>query len=217
MIYIIKGEEPQELKSYRESVDINRSYENFRDKDTVRESLLKEQGFLCAYCMRSIGYDRRNWYKELRIEHYRCRSEYKEMQLDYNNMLAVCTCSEGLKDKDQHCDVSKGNQYIHIDPTNRDHINTLEYSNGEITSTDQQFSEDLKNTLGLNHSSLPIERREALNVVIGQMNKQKDKGTDLKLILEKTLQIYCSCDNEFRKRPFCGIIITYCTKKLSRF
>lgn len=42
MIYIKKGAEPKSLKEYRSQP--NATYEDFRDKDDIREALLKEQG-----------------------------------------------------------------------------------------------------------------------------------------------------------------------------
>ena len=40
MIYIKKGAEPKSLKEYRSQP--NATYEDFRDKDDIREALLKE-------------------------------------------------------------------------------------------------------------------------------------------------------------------------------
>lgn len=62
MIYIKKGAEPKSLKEYRSQP--NATYEDFRDKDDIREALLKEQGCLCAYCMGRISKDK------MKIEHW---------------------------------------------------------------------------------------------------------------------------------------------------
>ena len=212
MIHITKGEEPKELTIYKNSDDINKSYKCFRDKDAIREALLKEQGYLCAYCMRAIGYDRSKWFREVRIEHYRCRDDFTHLQLEYLNMFAVCTCSDGLSKKEAHCDASKKNLYIHIDPKNNNHILTLRYSEGGILSTDQQFAEDVENTLGLNRSTLPTERRDILNNAILQMKIQLDRGIEKDQIISKTLHIYGSNDRDGRRRPFCGIVMAYCEK-----
>ena len=53
MIFINKKQEPKSLLKYRVNkrnlADI--TYDNFRDKDDVRDALLAEQGHICAYCM----------------------------------------------------------------------------------------------------------------------------------------------------------------------
>lgn len=52
------------------------------DKSALRKSLLEEQGYLCAYCMKRI---RQN--KDIKIEHYHPRNA--ENQFDYKNLLTV--------------------------------------------------------------------------------------------------------------------------------
>ena len=87
MIYIKKGAEPKSLKEYRSQP--NATYEDFRDKDDIREALLKEQGCLCAYCMSRISKDK------MKIEHWISQKseegDGEEKALDFHNMLGVCT------------------------------------------------------------------------------------------------------------------------------
>ena len=60
MIFINKKQEPKSLLKYRVNkrnlADI--TYDNFRDKDDVRDALLAEQGHICAYCMQRITKDK---------------------------------------------------------------------------------------------------------------------------------------------------------------
>ena len=58
-------------------------------KEKLRTSLLEEQGYICAYCMKKLEDD----FSKVKIEHYIARNE--ENQLDYNNLLAVCKGNEG--------------------------------------------------------------------------------------------------------------------------
>ena len=67
-------------------------------KGQIRESLIKEQHGLCAYCMKRIHNDS----KSTTIEHFIPLSKDKDKALDYSNMLAVCdggknTSVEGKK------------------------------------------------------------------------------------------------------------------------
>ena len=81
MILIKKGNEPRSLTVYRKT---QYAYFDGCPKDEIRKSLLKEQGYLCAYCMRRIDL------KHTRIEHWTPEAELSELEkLDYSNMLAV--------------------------------------------------------------------------------------------------------------------------------
>lgn len=51
MIYIKKGKEPDSLTKYKKQKFAY--YDGYKEKDDVREMLLKEQGYLCAYCMKN--------------------------------------------------------------------------------------------------------------------------------------------------------------------
>ncbi len=213
MIHIVKESPPIELIRYNKSFEQQKCYENFRDKNSIRKALLEEQGYICAYCMCAIGYDSTKWEKEVRIEHYRCQDEFENLQLDYNNMFAVCTCSERLPQKEQHCDVLKGNKYLHFDPKNIEHIKTLRYSEGGVLSTNQQFTEDIENTLGLNHSYLPLNRQKILTdqLVIAR-SYIKNKRISTKDVLSKMLSIFYQKDKYGRYKPYCGIVIEYCKR-----
>ena len=73
--------------------DINGTYENIKKdlKEDLLMSLLKEQGYICAYCMKKINQDNST------IEHI-IGQKYKdgnidlgkENELKYENLLAVC-------------------------------------------------------------------------------------------------------------------------------
>ena len=73
-------------------------YDNFKHSDgkgDVQQSLLIEQGFLCAYCMRRIV-------MPPKIEHWVTREKSNadkkpKQTVDYDNILAVCNGIQGLK------------------------------------------------------------------------------------------------------------------------
>ena len=100
MIHIQKGTPPNKFQEFKHQ----NPQAHFDDmppdiKSTLRQSLLEEQGYLCAYCMSKIR-------DKVKIEHYEPRNTQNE--LDYSNLLAVCTGnSEGDSFKHQHCDTKK--------------------------------------------------------------------------------------------------------------
>ena len=104
MRYIKKNPEPEHLKTYRTTTE-DASYNGYNQKQItyngneeitnypVREALLKEQNFLCAYCMRriSLATDANNASKPLiEIEHYETQANEPTKTLFYSNMLGVC-------------------------------------------------------------------------------------------------------------------------------
>lgn len=70
---------PENTKAIREQFDL-------LPKEEIRKCLLKEQHYLCAYCMKRIE----NEGKHTTIEHWHPLSKYKDEALDYANMLGVC-------------------------------------------------------------------------------------------------------------------------------
>lgn len=102
MLYIRKGSEPASLTAYKKQ-----SYVYFDGccKEDIRQNLLKEQGYLCAYCMRRIHAG------NMKIEHWYPEDKLSEIEkLDYKNMLGCCEGHiEGQKGKDDTCDTHKGN------------------------------------------------------------------------------------------------------------
>ena len=116
MKYILKN---KTSKGYKRLIDLNRingTYEDVKNdkskddyiRDEIINSLLEEQDFQCAYCMKSINL------KNTFIEHIigqkyiENRIEIgKQNEINYDNFLAVC---DGKSCKDElHCDKSRAN------------------------------------------------------------------------------------------------------------
>ncbi len=74
------------------------------EKNEVKESLMKEQGYICCYCERRLIDD------DSHIEHFNPQSNNAVDTLDYINML--CSCQDQLKKGEpRHCGISKDNWY----------------------------------------------------------------------------------------------------------
>jgi uncharacterized protein (TIGR02646 family) len=101
MRHITKGKEPESLTRYRATAFA--SYDGYADKDVLREHLLRDQGYLCCYCMRRI------WAHRMRIEHWEPQSappgvprtpvEQREVELSYKNLFAACQGGERTKEE----------------------------------------------------------------------------------------------------------------------
>ena len=74
------------------------------EKKEVKESLMKEQGYICCYCERQLTDD------DSHIEHFIPQSKDADATLDYTNML--CSCQDQLKKGDpRHCGILKDNWF----------------------------------------------------------------------------------------------------------
>lgn len=101
MIYINK-KEPTECvkKELKEKVDstewkniartdtaaMRHYFDGLTCKNEIRQCLLEEQHYLCAYCMSAIE----NKELHMTIEHFVPLSKCKERVFDYQNYLGVC-------------------------------------------------------------------------------------------------------------------------------
>jgi uncharacterized protein (TIGR02646 family) len=112
---IRKRVEPNSLTEYR--LTLHADYENYRDKDTLRAHLVREQRGICCYCLARIPAE----HGAMKIEHWHSQTNYATEQLDYNNLLASCMGNEGRRPGDQHCDTRKGDRDLSRNPANPMH------------------------------------------------------------------------------------------------
>lgn len=214
MIHIKKNTPPKKFQEFKQQ----NSHAHFDDMPTdvkaiLRQSLLEEQGYLCAYCMSKIQDDPH----KTKIEHYEPRNNQNE--LEYSNLLVVCTGnSSGTSFERQHCDTKKGNLHLHIDPQNIDHIRCISYlSDGTIYAKDNpDFDDDLNSTLNLNdkYGYLKSARKRALDDLKKGIKQKLGTKTAGRALLEKLLRFYQSKDQNDKRQPYCGILIDYLLKRL---
>lgn len=175
MIYIRK-EEPmecvrKELKEKTESSEwknisgedtaaMRAAFDQLSCKKEIRQCLLEEQHYLCAYCMTAI----KNEELHMTIEHFVPLSRCKEKVLDYRNYLGVCKGGADLPRNRNSCiccDASKGNQeLLCVNPFDEEQMNQIRYlSDGTIyyerresdsDEYEKAMKQDLFHTLKLN-------------------------------------------------------------------
>ena len=213
MIFINKKQEPKSLLEYRANksnlADI--TYDNFRDKDDVRDALLVEQGHICAYCMQRITKDK------MKIEHFSCQSINETLQLEYKNMLGCCMGGEGQDEDFQHCDTKKKSKKIKFNPSNPNDKNSLKISydhNGLISSKDDEFNKDLNEVLSLNLELFKNNRKAVLLQLYESFSKVKRNAT--KKDCEERLLKFSKPKNGMLPE-YCGIAIYYINKKMVKF
>ncbi len=212
MKHIIKGNAPDSMLIYRKQA--NACYEDYRDKEKLREFLLEEQGYICCYCMQRISAER------MKIEHWKPQSQYTKLQLDYRNLLAACEGNEGNPRQLQHCDTRKGDKEITINPADsqKNCEQYLKYSsNGRIYSDDPIIDNDLNKILNLNTQTLINNRQKALNTVIQELTRIKGKKSAWPIqAVSQKIQAYETKEKCKKYKPYCQMIVNFLNKRFRK-
>lgn len=166
MRLINKNKEPNKLVEFRTKGGTFGDFSLDKGKRDLKNSLLSEQSFLCAYCTQSIKFE------TMKVEHWYPQSNPQQLSpnrdLDYSNLFAVC---KGCFGNEQHCDSKKGNSQITILPIMESHIKQIYYNNGEIFSKNKIHNTDISDTLNLNIKPLVKQRKTVLNTFRITLNK----------------------------------------------
>ena len=208
---IEKRQEPRELREYRCQPDAIYDGPLFTPvKQIVRERLLREQGYICAYCMKRIDE------LEMKVEHWHCQDKYPDEQLDYQNLLGVCTGNEGESLTKATCDTRKGNQDLKYNPATpshriESHIQFL--GNGKIQAdSDEEFDRQLNNVLNLNEPRLVKNRLEVWSTVHNILSREAGSRTLVEI--HKLLSRWDTPGQDGRLREYCAVAVYYLRKRL---
>jgi len=211
MINIKKGKEPDSLIQHKKQANATYDNTNTSVKNNIRDQLLKEQGYLCAYCMQRLENDS----LKVKIEHWHCQAKYPNEQLDYKNMLVVCKGNEGQSQENQHCDTYKANQDLTFNPANLPHNieSKIKYlGNGTILSDDEVLNNELDTVLNLNYSMLKENRKKVLDGICKALNHKN--GTRTKTELSNFLKKWQNKNEQGKFNEYCGVAIYYLKKKI---
>ncbi len=211
MKHIVKGSEPESLTIHCGKEHSN--YDNYRDKDVLRNSLIDEQGSICCYCMQRINK------LGMKIEHWASQKKYPAKQLEYNNLLASCDGGEGYSKHLQHCDTRKGEDDITINPADKAH-NCEDFifygSGGNIYSNDNQINKDLDKTLNLNLQTLCNNRKAVLDGLIDGLRRQRPDGTWTRMFLQREIEAWEKRNQDGEFQEYCMVVVFHLQKKLAR-
>lgn len=212
MKQINKGKEPVSLLAHRKTNHAD--YDNYKEKDDLRDSLVNEQGYICCYCMQRISPN----IEKMKIEHHKPQNKYPKLQLDYQNLLGSCKGNDGgPKYLLRHCDTSKGEQEMTLNPTDKltNCERLIKYrKNGRIYSDDPVINHELNNILNLNTQTL-VNCREAIRVqIIKELTNLKGKKSAWSSSDIKTkIQEYES-KIKGKYRPYCQVVIYFLKKRM---
>jgi uncharacterized protein (TIGR02646 family) len=216
--------EPNSLREYRESTP-NAKYDggDFNAKD-LKESLLQEQGYICAYCMGKISLELNEAKKpKVEVEHLKPRQKYPELELKYDNMLGVCnglSVSYPKKAKIHHCDKTQGNEgkmngmseLRVLNPIHKDKSEDLLtfISNGEMKSINGNLDVeyDLNQVLNLNNDVLVKSRKVIIDKIQDDLKKEKPIQQWKSDLFDKHIELW-SIRYEGKFRQYCMVAIWF--------
>ena len=211
MRLIVKREPPQFLlsKQYeaaRRGLNAAEAYRllNHRDKQRLLESLLREQGHLCAYCMRRLP-DEREMPENIdpvTIEHWLPRNPSDGVQngqgLDYFNLLAVCSGNRGRRGTrrigDLTCDARRApdHEQLTLNPCVAATLEHIKYrEDGIMYSDDPDIHDDITVKLNLNCNSAAVQLPEVRRMVLEAMQAEiPDSPEEAEQFCREVLDMY---------------------------
>jgi uncharacterized protein (TIGR02646 family) len=210
-----------------------KKYQRELYKET-RDTLLKEQGYLCAYCGRRIGKieteiiistieNSENILDELdnetletalfagefkAIEHVASKSANRDIMFTYQNLVTVC--EGGTKTDEEHCDVAKWDKSIEIKPTDADCESFFAYkADGTIEGIDKKAIETIEK-LNLNAKRLKFGRSTVTasetQAFVETLQEIGAEAEQIKaLIQDKIQEIY----SKPKLDPYCFVKVYY--------
>ncbi|MEZ4777630.1 MAG: hypothetical protein R3D00_30930 [Bacteroidia bacterium] len=207
MIRIKKEVEPLEWKAKRMTPGFN----HYEPIPELRNALLKEQGYICAYCMREIPVSKKDLGESetSKIEHIKSRENHPHKQLDYTNMVICCP---GSINGNTHCDKSKESAEITFSPFDISLQESISYGSydGKIKSGNGQWNDEIDKIICLNNAMLMYNRKQTLDAIVAVLKKQKWKKAKIKELIDE----WSNPDHSGKLKQYCGIVIWYLKKKL---
>jgi uncharacterized protein (TIGR02646 family) len=205
---IVKRQEPASLTAHRLTPHSN--YENYAEKNALRNALFREQGAICCYCMGRI----RNVATGMKIEHWQSQRRFPTAQLRYRNLLGTCLGGHGQPMPLQHCDTRKGDRDLKWNPAEpAHHIETrVRYElDGTIRSDDQVFEVEINRVLNLN---LAVIRNNRYGILKGLLAWWRAEKPVPRARIEHEIHTRMAYAGDFS--PYCQVAVWWLRQKLAR-
>lgn len=209
---IAKGAEPASLTAHRQTPYAN--YDNYADKNTLRQALVTEQRGICCYCMNRIhsGHD------TMKIEHWRCQNGHPAEQLSYRNLLGAGLGGQSQPATLQHCDTRKGEfrlQWNPAEPTHHVETRVRYEADGSIRSDDAAFNAEIEAVLNLNLPILRNNRKSVLDAVLSWWRHEKARigGGVPRATFER--ERARRTDGAADLEPFCQVAVWWLEQRLA--
>jgi uncharacterized protein (TIGR02646 family) len=205
MIKIDKGDEPLAWTQKKQTP----GFIEYEPIPQLRDALLAEQGYICAYCMREIPVKDRAIRETSKIEHVKSRTQYPNLQLDYTNMVICCP---GFLNAEDHCDKLKKGASVTFSLFNDLLPDSISYSSkeGTIKSSNPTWNNEINTILNLNNKILAANRFQVLEGIKAVLEKKKWRRAKI----EEKFHEWSNPNNAGKLKPYSGIVIWYLKRKI---
>jgi uncharacterized protein (TIGR02646 family) len=214
--------QPASLKKHLRTPHHN--YGNYKEKDELRTALLKEQGFICCYCMKRVQEPTED---KMVIEHFKAFAIYNgqngfpDLTLDFTNLLGSCTGGENGSKHLRHCDETKKKAELLINPMDKSMMQKIRFNSEGIVSvkeendSDKTLNHNLNTTLNLNVQTLKEERKKIWTTLDQLLRKEfGGKMPSKSFINQKIRESIKQLNGKFE--PMCQMSIYYWERKLKQ-
>lgn len=173
-----KGEPPQEFRDWL-SLECDSWKPTFRalerpTKNALSARLGTEQEDQCVYCGRRLSLDseaRDQWH----IEHFRPRSRYPDLEVEYTNLFLSCGDRENDGSLTDTCGRAKKDWFDtknHVNPIEAGCAGRFKYlGNGKVRGRDQAAT-TMVERLNLNNDRLRVMRRRVISAIEEDLAKE---------------------------------------------
>lgn len=222
--------EPQVLTDFKnscyDSTDnsyTNCNYNSFQNpqRNQYKEILLKEQGYLCAYCNKEIDLTTssiEHWLPQHVCENLPSHGTPAGIDINHDNLIAVCL-GYNANPYFNHCDKSRGklnrsDQILEVKPQHFTYFfhTTFTYEAGRLVALNNNcvIQDDVDRKLNLNIDMIIHFRNVALDQFIKNLSGSKDEA-----LLNHQLNRYNTPTSNGRLRKYCTFIVDSVHKKLA--
>ena len=179
MKHIVKDQNTPDFDEWKASAneDWQPTYKNLVDpeKKEVKDSLMKEQGYICCYCERRLTDD------DTHIEHFNPQSNNAVNPLDYANIL--CSCQNRLEQGEpRHCGHLKGDWFdnrLLVSPLDPDCEGHFAYTADGKIQPARKSDDAARMTiekLGLNINRLIALRKKAIEPFLDEDLSEQERS-----------------------------------------
>jgi uncharacterized protein (TIGR02646 family) len=156
---------------------------------------------------------------QMKIEHWRSQRRYPLEQLIYTNLLGACKGGEmphpdDERDVDRHCDTSKGDLDLTLNPATDDVEATISYLlDGRIRSSDRGFDAELSSVLNLNTFAMVNRRKAVVNSFLRLLPKRQDMSRQE---WEELARDWNGEGHDDALREYCSVVVQWIRKYMVR-
>ena len=201
-----KGDEPPALSDWKAAQHrngIEPEYRNLQqpERGATEKSLFAEQTGQCVYCGREISLNQNQRYH---IEHFRPRSKYPNLQIEYANLFLSCgpDSDRGARNT---CGHHKGDWFeedCHIPPVPEVCAERFRFrSLGQVSGDGSPEANKMIWTLNLNHHGLVKDRRDMIETLDDALNNG--------VLPEVLIQDFLYVDAKGTRPSFANVAIGY--------